>query len=145
MTNEKARVILHAEDEPAHAAIVRIALQRNVDDVQLRQVEDGRAALDYLYRRGAFNDPAISPRPDLILLDLRMPHVSGLEVLATVKQELELQMIPVVVLTTSDIEEDRLKASACGVDEYLTKPVDFDKFVHMIGEVCATWLQRSAM
>jgi CheY-like chemotaxis protein len=140
MTNEKARVILHAEDEPAHAAIVRIALQRNVDDVQLRQVEDGRAALDYLYRRGVYKDPAASPRPDLILLDLRMPHVSGLEVLAMIKKDPALQTIPVVVLTTSDIEEDRLKARACGVDGYLTKPVDFDKFVSMIDKLCVVWL-----
>ncbi|MCA1796733.1 MAG: response regulator [Geobacteraceae bacterium] len=140
MTNEKTRVILHAEDEPAHAAIVRIALQRNVGDVHLRQVGDGKAALDYLYRRGSYEDPAISPRPDLIILDLRMPHVSGLEVLAIVKKDPELQKIPIVVLTTSDVEEDRLEARTCGVDGYLIKPVDFDKFVHMIGELCVTWL-----
>lgn len=140
MTNEQTRVILHAEDEPAHAAIVRIALQRNVGEVQLRQVDDGRTALDYLYRRGAFKDPFVSPRPDLILLDLRMPHVSGLEVLAMIKKDPELQTIPVVVLTTSDAEEDRLEARACGVDGYATKPVDFDKFVHMISELCVVWL-----
>ena len=140
MTSEKTRVILHAEDEPAHAAIVRIALQRNVGDVQLRQVGDGRAALDYLYRRGLYEDPAVSPKPDLILLDLRMPHVSGLDVLANVKKHPALQMIPVVVLTTSDVEEDRSQARACGVDGYLTKPVDFDKFVNMIDELCIAWL-----
>jgi CheY-like chemotaxis protein len=140
MTNEKTRVVLHAEDEPAHAAIVRIALQRNVDDVQLRHVDDGRAALDYLYRRGPYEDSAAAPRPDLILLDLRMPHVSGLEVLAIVKKDPELHVIPVVVLTTSDVEEDRSEALACGVDGYLTKPVDFDKFITMMGKLCVTWL-----
>lgn len=140
MTSEKTRVILHAEDEPAHAAIVRIALQRNAVDVQLRQVDDGRAALDYLYRRGSYADSTISPRPDLILLDLRMPHVDGLEVLAIIKKDPELQAIPVVVLTTSDVEEDRSQARACGVDGYLTKPVDFDKFVSMIRQICVTWL-----
>lgn len=140
MTNEKTRVILHAEDEPAHAAIVRIALQRNVGDVQLKQVDDGKAALDYLYRRGSYEDPAISPRPDLIILDLRMPHVSGLEILTIVKKDPELQTIPIVVLTTSDIEEDRLEARDCGVDGYLIKPVDFGKFVRMMDELCDTWL-----
>ncbi len=140
MTNEKTKIILHAEDEPAHAAIVRIALQRNVGDVQLRQVEDGRAALDYLYRREGYADPTVAPRPDLILLDLRMPHVSGLEVLAIVKKDPELQTIPVVVLTTSDVEEDRLAARACGVDGYVTKPVDFDKFITLIDTLCVTWL-----
>ena len=137
MTNETTRVILHAEDEPAHAAIVRIVLQRNVGDVQLKQVDDGRAALDYLYRRGSYEDPAVSPKPDLILLDLRMPHVSGLEVLAIVKKDPELQTIPVVVLTTSDIEEDRLEARTCGVDGYLTKPVDFDRLLTKIHALLA--------
>lgn len=140
MTNAKTRIILHAEDEPAHAAIVRIALQRNVSDVQLRQVNDGRAVLDYLYRRGSYEVPAVSPRPDLIILDLRMPHVSGLEVLAIVKKDPKLQTIPAVVLTTSDVEEDRSKAHTCGVDGYLTKPVDFDRFVDMIKQLCVTWL-----
>ncbi len=140
MTNEKTRVILHAEDEPAHAAIVRMALQRIAVDVQLRQVDDGKAALDYLYRRGPYEDSAVSPRPDLILLDLRMPHISGLEVLAVVKKDPELQKIPVVVLTTSDADEDRSEACTCGVDEYLTKPVNFGKFVDMIDKLCVTWL-----
>lgn len=140
MTNEKTKVILHAEDEPAHAAIVRIALQRNFGDVHLRQVDGGKAALDYLYRRGSYEDPAISPRPDLIILDLRMLDVSGLEVLTIVKKDPELQTIPTVVLTTSDFEEDRLEARTCGADGYLIKPVDFDKFVTMMDELCATWL-----
>jgi len=69
-----------------------------------------------------------------------MPQVSGLEVLAIVKKDPQLQAIPVVVLTTSDIEEDRLEARASGVDGYLTKPVDFDKFVAMIDKLCVVWL-----
>lgn len=140
MTSVKTRVILHAEDEPAHAEIVRIALQRTIGDVQLHQVNDGRAALDYLYRREPYEDPAVSPQPDLILLDLRMPHVSGFDVLDAVKKDPALQMTPVVVLTTSDIEEDRSKARTCGADGYLTKPVDFRKFVDMMNELCTTWL-----
>lgn len=140
MTREKTRVILHAEDEPAHAAIVRMVFQRNFSDIQLNQVDDGKAALDYLYRRGSYEDPAVSPRPDLMIIDLRMPHVSGLEVLAIVKNDPELQTIPAVVLTTSDAEADRSKARACGADEYLTKPVNFGKFVDMIKQMCVTWL-----
>ena len=140
MTTEKNKVILHAEDEPAHAAIVRKALQLSVANVQLRQVSDGRAALEYLYRRESYKDPAVSPRPDLIILDLRMPHVSGLEVLAIVKNDPELQAIPMVVLTTSNAEEDRSAANSSGGDGYLTKPVDFGKFVDMIKQMCVTWL-----
>ena len=139
MTNQKTRVILHAEDEPAHAAIVRKALQLSVANVQLRQVDDGMEALDYLYHRGSYQDLAVSPRPDLILLDLRMPYVSGLEVLTIVKKDRQLQTVPVVVLTTSNDEEDRSQARACGVDGYLTKPVDFDKFVNMIDTLCVAW------
>jgi CheY-like chemotaxis protein len=140
MTNKKTKIILHAEDEPAHAAIVRKALQLNVSEVELRHVEDGRAALDYLYRRSLYEDPAKSPRPNLILLDLRMPHISGLEVLATIKKDQNLQTIPAVILTTSDSEEDRSEARACGVDGYVTKPVDFDKFITLIDTLCVTWL-----
>lgn len=120
MTIVETRVILHAEDEPAHAEIVRIAIQRTIGDVQLNQVGDGRAALDYLYRRGPYEDPAVSPRPDLILLDLRMPHVSGFDVLDAVKKNPALQRTPVVEL---DVEVDRSKARTCGADGYLTKPV----------------------
>jgi len=140
MTSAVTKVILHAEDEPAHATIIRLALQRNVGDVQLRQVEDGKAALDYLYRRGFYEDSAVSLRPDLILLDLHMPRISGLEVLSVVKKDPELQTIPVVVLTTSDLIKDRLAADTCGVDGYLVKPDDFDQFVHMMSELCAAWL-----
>ena len=140
MTGEKTRVILHAEDEPVHAEIVRFAIQRNFGDVQIRHVGDGRAALDYLYRRGSYADPTVAPRPDLILLDLRMPQIGGLEVLAIVKNDPELQAIPVVVLTTSNAEEDRSTAKACRVDGYLTKPVNFDAFLNMMDELCTTWL-----
>lgn len=140
MTGDKTKVILHAEDEPAHADIVRFAIQRNFGDVQLRHVGDGRDALDYLYRRGSYEDPSVSPRPDLILLDLRMPLMSGLEVLAIIKKDPELQTIPVVVLTTSDIEGDRSAAYSCGVDGYLIKPVDLDAFINMMDELCTTWL-----
>jgi len=140
MTNEKTKVILYAEDEPAQAALVRIALQRNAADVQLHHVDDGGIALDYLYRRGAYADHNVSPRPDLILLDLRMVLIGGLEVLSAVKKDPELQTIPTVILTTSDSEEDRSKAYACGADGYVTKPMDFDQFVHILEEVYTTWL-----
>jgi len=79
MTRETAKVILHAEDEQAHAAIVRRVIERSSINVQLKQVADGKDALDYLYRRGSHEDPTTSPRPNLILLDLHMPRISELE------------------------------------------------------------------
>ena len=137
---EQIKVILHAEDEPAHAAIVRMAIQRNIANIELRQVDNGKAALDYLWRREDYQEPFTSPRPDLTLLDLRMPLVSGFDVVAAVKKDLELQTIPVVVLTTSDVEEDQTRTRDAGTDGYLTKPVDFAKFVEMVKNVCSTWL-----
>lgn len=140
MTSAATKVILHAEDEQAHAAIIRMAFQRNAGDVQLIQVEDGKVALDYLYHRGIYENLAASIRPDLILLDLHMPQCGGLEVLAITKKDPELQTIPVVVLTTSDLLKDRSAAHTYGADGYLIKPDDFDKFTLMVGELCTTWL-----
>lgn len=95
------------------------------------------------YHRGSYADQALCPRPDLILLDIRMPLVSWLAVLAITKKDSELQNIPVAVLTTSDTEEDRSEAKAQGVDRYLTKPVDFDMFMPMLDKLCADFLVSS--
>lgn len=141
MTSVVTKVILHAEDEPAHAAIVRRSTQKNFPDVQLRQVGDGKAALDYLYHRGSYADTVLSLRPDLLILDLSMPQFSGLEVLSIVKNDPELQTIPVVIMTTSDLPEDRYEAYICGADGFFTKPVDFDKFIDLIDRLCNVWLQ----
>src|SRR6056297_2031647 len=140
MTRETAKIILHVEDEPAHATIVRMAIQRHFSDVRLRQIDDGKGALDYLYQRGSYEDPTKSPRPDLILLDLRMPRISGLEFLAIVKKDSVLKAIPVVILTTSDLVKDRADANTYGADGYLIKSGDFDEFVKVLDELCAAWL-----
>lgn len=140
MTCKKKQIILHAEDEPAHAAIIRLAFQRHVGHAQLMQVDDGTVALDYLYRREAYIEPSLSPRPDLILLDLHMQRISGLELLSIVKKDPELETIPVVVLTTSDLPNDRSTAQSYGADDYLVKPTHFDMFVLMMNKLCTTWL-----
>lgn len=140
---EKTKFILHAEDDPAHAAIIRMAIERSDLMVRLKQVEDGKEALDYLYRRESFANPVISPRPDLVLLDIRMPRIGGLGVLAVVKKDPVLKSIPVVMLTTSALEKDRSEAQSCGADGYLTKQVNFSEFINMIEELCTNWLQHS--
>ncbi len=140
MTEAKTKIILHAEDDPAHAAIIRMVIERSTCKAQLKQVVDGKVALDYLYRRESFTDSSDSPRPDLILLDLRMPRIDGLGVLAAIKKDPALKAIPVVMLTTSASEKDQSQAQSCGTDDYLTKPVDFDGFVNMMEEICTTWL-----
>jgi len=133
-------VILLVEDDEAHTEIVR----RNFEGYRLANtlmhVPDGQAALDYLYRRNEFSDPATSPRPGIILLDLRLPKVDGLEVLTQIKSDPQLSSIPVVVLTTSKTELDMVKAYASHANSYLVKPVDFTHFIELMKTFGYYWL-----
>ena len=133
-------VILLVEDDPAHAEIVR----RNLGDFRMANrlmwVSDGQQALDYLYRREAFSEPENSPRPGLILLDLRLPKVDGLEVLKVIKTDPDLASIPVVVLTTSAAETDMVKAYESHANSYLVKPVDFVQFTALMDTLGYYWL-----
>ena len=135
--------ILLVEDDPAHAEIVR----RNFGDFfaenRLEHVSDGRAALDYLYRRGAFEDRHAAPRPDLVLLDLRLPGIDGFTVLRTVKEDASLASIPVVVLTTSAAEIDVSRAYTHRANSYLVKPVDFDEFVALMESLGHYWFDKN--
>jgi len=136
----KPIIILLVEDDPAHAEIVL----RNFKDFNLANriihVEDGQAALDYLYHKGEFSDPQKFPRPNIVLLDLRLPKVDGLEVLKQVKSDPELHHIPVVILTTSAVEVDRVKAYDYHANSYLVKPVDFKQFVELMKAFGYYWL-----
>jgi CheY-like chemotaxis protein len=106
----------------------------------MHHVTDGQSALDYLFHMNGFSDPASSPRPGLILLDLRLPKVDGLEVLKRIKADPELSRIPVVVLTTSSAEYDMVKAYDCHANSYLVKPVDFPQFVALMESLGYYWL-----
>ena len=108
--NGEPVVILLVEDDPAHAEIVNRNLEGFRVANRLIHVDDGQKALDYLYRQGEFAEPETSPRPGMILLDLRLPKVDGLEVLEIVKSDPDLCQIPVVVLTTSAEEADMMRA-----------------------------------
>ncbi len=136
-------IILLVEDDPAHAEIVR----RNFVDVRivnrpvrLVHVVDGQQALDYLFRRAEFQDPNQSPRPNLILLDLRLPKVDGLAVLKTAKADASLASIPVVVLTTSSAEADMANAYGNHANSYLVKPMDLSQFRKLMGSLSFYWL-----
>ncbi|MBF0560182.1 MAG: response regulator [Nitrospirae bacterium] len=133
-------VILLVEDDPAHAEIVRRNFESSRIANKLFCVEDGQAALDYMYRRGDFRDPLKSPRPGIILLDLRLPKVDGLEVLKTIKTDTGLARIPVVILTTSAAETDMVKAYDGHANSYLVKPVDFCQFVELMETLGYYWL-----
>jgi DNA-binding response OmpR family regulator len=133
-------IILLVEDDLAHAEIVR----RNLMDIrvanQIIHVQDGQAALDYLYHREPYADPRASPPPHLILLDLRLPKVDGLEVLRRIKMDAVLKSIPTVVLTTSCTESDMAGAYENGAGSYLVKPVNFEKFAKLMDAFGFYWL-----
>ncbi|NQW99302.1 response regulator [bacterium] len=133
-------VILLVEDDESHAEIVR----RNFQDCRLANtlmhVRDGQEALDYLTRQNDFSDPASSPRPGIILLDLRLPKVDGLEVLQRIKTDPKILQIPVVVLTTSKAETDMVKAYASHANSYLVKPVDFTQFTELMKTFGFYWV-----
>jgi len=136
----KTIVILLVEDDPAHAEIVRRSLADSRLANRLIHVVDGQAALDYLYRRGEFSAPGQSPLPHLILLDLRLPKVDGLEVLKAIKADAESARIPVVILTTSSAEADVAKAYDSHANSYLVKPVDFRQFLDLMDTLGHYWL-----
>jgi CheY-like chemotaxis protein len=133
-------IILLVEDDPAHAEIVRRNFVNFRMANRLMHVPDGQQALDYLFRKGEFQDPGQSPRPNLILLDLRLPKVDGLEVLTTIKADADLARIPVVVLTTSAGESDMIKAYGNHANSYLVKPVDFQNFLQLMDALGYYWL-----
>lgn len=136
----KPVVILLVEDDLAHAEIVRRNFERSRVANELIHVEDGQAALDFLHREGAFAAPGRAPKPDLVLLDLRLPKVDGLEVLRRVKSDPELTSIPVIVLTTSAAESDMVRAYDAHANSYLVKPVDFPQFVELLDTLGYYWL-----
>src|SRR5262245_36419592 len=118
------RVILLAEDNPNDVELTLAAFRENHLLNEVVVIRDGAQTLDYLYRRGAFAG-RLNGHPGLILLDLKMPKVDGLEVLRTIKSDPKLRMIPVVVLTSSRQEQDLLRSYNLGVNAYVVKPVDF--------------------
>ena len=101
---------------------------------------DGQEALDFLFREGDYSDGADAPQPDVILLDLNLPKVNGLEVLEKIKGNDDLSSIPVIVLTASECQEDVRKSYALGANTFVTKPVDFEKFVRAVGVLGEYWM-----
>ena len=132
--------ILLVEDDPDHAELVIRILQDNQVANQIRHIADGEAALDYLFQRGEYADAERSPHPHLVLLDLRLPRIDGLEVLRQIKTDEELRRIPVVVLTSSREDSDIDRAGGHYVNSYLVKPVAFDDFRRMLRDLGSYWL-----
>jgi two-component system, chemotaxis family, response regulator Rcp1 len=128
--------ILMVEDNPVDVLVTREALKQGRILNNLSVAEDGEEALDFLFRTGQFS---VAPRPDLILLDLNLPKKDGREILTELKNSPDLRSIPVVILTTSQAEEDVLRSYDCGANCFIVKPVDLEQFTSTIRSIQDFW------
>ncbi|MEF3274704.1 MAG: response regulator [Chloroflexus sp.] len=133
-------VILLVEDNPDHSELIARVLDEFDIPKRLVHVTDGETALDYLLRRAQFADPATSPQPNIVLLDLQLPRLNGFEVLQAIKNSVEMRHIPVVIVTTSSAERDIRLAYQRYANSYLVKPVDFQQFTQMLHDLGNYWL-----
>ena len=125
-------VVLLVEDDPGDVLMIREAFEENKVRNELHVCSDGEDALLFLRQEGPHE---AAPRPDLVLLDLNLPRRDGREVLAEIKADERLRTIPVVILTTSEAEEDVLRSYALHANAYVTKPVDFDRFIDVVRQI----------
>jgi CheY-like chemotaxis protein len=137
MPNEEIHILL-VEDNDDHAELVARQLSEQKMPNRLTRLSDGQEALDYLFHNGKFASEHTS-RPSIILVDLRLPKVDGIEVIRQIKADKELRNIPTVVLTTSDAERDIAKAYENHANSYIVKPVDFQKFRDLMQDLGAYW------
>jgi two-component system response regulator len=132
--------ILFVEDNPDDAELVIRALRKNGINNSLVHLEDGEEALNFLFREGPYEGKLLLQRPRLILLDLKMPKVDGLEVLRRIKTDGHLRLIPVVLLTSSKEERDIYEGYNLGVNSYVVKPVEFEKLIETVQGLGLYWL-----
>jgi two-component system, chemotaxis family, response regulator Rcp1 len=128
--------ILVVEDNPGDARLIKEVLSENKSSYRLHIVEDGVQAMDFLKKEGRFLN---FPRPDLIFLDLNLPKKDGREVLEEIKSDEDLKLIPVVIMTTSQAEEDILRAYSLHANCYVTKPLELDQFNNTIKSIVDFW------
>ncbi len=133
--------ILLVEDNPAHAELVMRSFEDHRVANTIIHLSDGETALEYLFQRGLYSSERESPRPHVILLDLRLPRVDGLDVLKEIKSSDKLRSIPVVILTTSEAERDAAQAYEQHANSFLVKPLDFESFTNLIKELGFYWLK----
>lgn len=129
--------ILLVEDNPDHAELTRRVLEDGHIANQVHWVKDGQEAIDYLFRKGVY---ASVNHPGLVLLDINLPKVSGLDVLKTIKDDKDLRLIPVIMLTTSDRDEEVIKSYSSGANSFITKPVKFNEFSEKVKALKLYWL-----
>ncbi len=134
--------ILLVEDNPGDVRLTQEAFRESKLTIKLNVVMDGEDALNYLFRRPPYEN---ATRPDMILLDLNIPKKDGREVLEEIKQDDSLRYVPVVVLTTSNAEQDIVKTYNLKVNAYINKPVDFDRFFDIVQKIETFWLMTATL
>jgi CheY-like chemotaxis protein len=136
----KEKLILLVEDNPDDEALAHRALKKNAIMNQVVVAHDGAEALDYIFGRGAYAGRDPEATPALVLLDLKLPKVDGLEVLRQIRADKRTRMVPIVVLTSSKEEEDLATSYSLGVNSYMRKPVDFGQFTEAVRQLGLYWL-----
>lgn len=139
--NENILPILMVDDDKDDRMMTERALRKNRVINPIRFLDDGEELINYLRRQAKFADPASSPRPCFILLDLNMPRMDGRRALEIIKSDPEFKKIPVVVLTTSQAEEDIVRSYDTGANSFITKPVSFDGLVNVMESLKNYWLE----
>ncbi len=137
----KTVTILVADDDADDRQLVREAFEEARVANPLAFVEDGVELMEYLHRKGAYADPASSPRPGLILLDLNMPRLDGREALSIIKGDPHLRSIRVIIMTTSKAEQDIIRSYNLSASSYITKPVTFESLVDVVKTIGKYWLE----
>ena len=138
--HQKAVELLLVEDNLNDAELIIRALRKNNIGNSIAHLKDGEEALDYIFARGKYSDRRIEDRPKVILLDLKMPKVNGLEVLKAVKSDERTRSIPIIVMTSSKENSDIEESFKLGVNSYVVKPVNFENFSKAAAEVGYYWL-----
>ena len=138
MDKEPFGVLMAEDDEHDILATKRAWKKHNIAN-PLFIVNDGEECLDFLHRRGKYGDPGTAPRPGILLLDIKMPKMDGLAVLKHIREDEELRRLPVIILTTSKAEEDRLNSYDLGANAYIVKPVGFENFSEAVGTINLFW------
>lgn len=134
-------IILLIEDNESHAMLAIRGLSKFSGKHKIIHLEDGEAALEYLFRRGIYSDFKTTPRPQLILLDLRLPKIDGLDVLKQIKEDENLRTIPIIILTSSMAEPDINRAYYFFANSYMVKPLDFSEFREQMVKIADYWLK----
>jgi len=132
--------ILLVEDNPQDEMLILRVLKKAKVANCIEVVRDGQQALDFLFNQGEFHDPDARELPTVILLDIGLPRLSGLEVLERIRADRRTRLVPVVILTSSDEERDRLRSYECGANSFVRKPLDFSEFAETVARLGVYWI-----